>query len=276
MTDEPEDRTELPSLRRRQAAREAGHVARSRDLQVAVWLFAFGGILCLMSHALLATPAAIVRNALEEIEVRSSESVTGADVRSQLASAGGMFLSGFWPVFLILPLVAAAGFWMQHGWLFTPERLAPDFNRLNPASGIGRMASFGEGWRVICKLGLLFGIAWWWSTDWQFIGELVGTNRQAAAINSLTPDRTRDVLTADWLRILELGGQLTLQVAMALLVWGGVDYWRARRAFEQSLMMSPQELRDERTGLDADPTMRQRLAGARRDLATSAVEPPTA
>src|SRR5690606_11345138 len=78
---------------------------------------------------------------------------------------GQNILLALLPFFLLLVLVALVAPVLLGGWLFSSKSLAPQFSRLNPLKGLGRLFSsnaLAELGKVLAKSALLLSIAAWY------------------------------------------------------------------------------------------------------------------
>ncbi|HVR85868.1 MAG TPA: EscU/YscU/HrcU family type III secretion system export apparatus switch protein, partial [Planctomycetota bacterium] len=156
-----EDRTEPATPRRREEARERGQVARSSDLASAVVLLA--AVLALrfagrpLMEGLCASTSAVLEG-LADVD---------GDPSALTAQFGGSFaavLLGFLPFVGIVIAAAIAANLFQVGFLFTADPLLPDFDRINPVSGLGRLFSIRGFVRLVgglLKLGIVGGVVFW-------------------------------------------------------------------------------------------------------------------
>lgn len=80
----------------------------------------------------------------------------------RLAEISGDALFAFSPLLGLILLAAVLPPFFLNAWVFSPQALVPDFNRLNPLTGFGRMFSWNslmELGKAVLKAGLLGGVA---------------------------------------------------------------------------------------------------------------------
>src|SRR5687768_2375482 len=141
MAEEDQEKTEAPTARRREEAREEGQIARSADLTSAALLLgllllmnSFGGDLIkslrLLMSQLLSTQS---MSTLDPAALRSDLS---PPLISVAQSAAPLLVGGL--------LIAVVANLLQVGIFFSPKRLAPNFGALNPLKNLGRLFK-GEG-----------------------------------------------------------------------------------------------------------------------------------
>src|ERR1017187_3950854 len=132
------EKTEQPSQRRLDQAREEGQVARSRELSTFVVLMAGGAGLWLMGSTLSQQLIKLVR---EGLTLNADLIFKPELLMPHLHSLSLEALMTFLPYLLLLLAVATFSPLLLNGWLFTFKPLVPDFSKLSPAAGIGRMFS---------------------------------------------------------------------------------------------------------------------------------------
>src|SRR5438552_45828 len=144
MSEEYGEKTEAPTPRRRQEAREQGQVARSQDLSGAVLvvgaillLNAFGQDLMKALRAMLAETLSLRSHDPNAALVQSLSSL--AQVARALA-----------PVLIGVVLVVVIANLLQVGFAPNLKRLQPNLGALNPFKGLGRM--FGKGRSPVQRL----------------------------------------------------------------------------------------------------------------------------
>lgn len=246
-----EDRTEPATPRRREEARERGQVARSADLSSAVILLAAVLGLRFAGRPLIEGLFGSASTVLEGLA-----GVDG-DPAALMARFGGAFtavLLGFLPFAGIVFAAAVGANLVQVGFLWTATPLVPDLDRLNPATGLGRLFSLRGLIRLVGGLlkVALVGIVVFW-TIWAERAVLVEmSGRDFEQIPGLT---------------VELMQSLSLRAALALLVLALAEYGFQKWQFERDLRMSRRELREELRRFEGDPRIRERRRVLQRQLA---------
>jgi flagellar biosynthetic protein FlhB len=142
---------------------------------------------------------------------------------------------------------------LQVGFLWVPERLAPDWSRLSPLAGLQRIFSLTGTMR------LGFGLV-----------KVVVVSVVATAV---LWQRWDDVLRAGALDIAPLG-RFLIDVAQETLLWTGLallilavfDFALHRWKHEQDLRMTHQEVREEMKNLQGDPQIVARRRAIQRQM----------
>lgn len=241
--DSAQDKTEKASPKRLREAREKGQVPRSRDLTTALVMVVGAGLLLssgpgimrgaleLMHHALAIDPATLTQtDMLPNIFGRT------------LGEAMALLL----PLFIGLTVIALIAPMLVGGWNFSSKAMIPDFSRLNPISGLGRIFSTNglmELLKSFIKFSILGGVAAtaWWSKR----GEMTGLADEPL------------------LQGIAHGGVLCLHafafLCGGLLLIALVDVpWQIYHHAQQ-LRMSRQEVRDEHKQSEGRPEVKARI-----------------
>ncbi len=246
-----EERTEPATPRRRQEARERGHVARSADLSSAVILLAAVLTLEFFGRSFLEGVFAALKGVLERLA-----EMDGARENLLLHFGGiaGAAALGLLP-FLGVVLVAAAGInLLQVGFVFTAEPLAPKLERIDPVEGMRRIFSVRSLVRLLSgllKVTAVGGVVF--ATVWGERSRLLG------------------LLDAGFEDILKYGIGATFMVALravlVLLVLAILEFGYQRWQYERDLRMSRAEIREELKRYEGDPKVRERRRAVQRQLA---------
>lgn len=246
-----EERTEPATPRRREEARERGQVARSADLSSAVILLAAVLALKFLGKPLIGGLFASAASVLEGL------ALVDGDPAALLTHFGGAFAAvalGFLPFIGIVLAAALAVNLAQVGFLFTARPLTPDFNRLDPVSGLVRLLSVRGLLRVV--VGLLkvaaVGLVVFWTlwTERVLLVELSG--RPFEEILGVA---------------VELMLSLSLRAALVLLVLALFEYGFQKWQHERDLRMSKRELREELRRYEGDPRIRERRRALQQQIA---------
>jgi len=132
------EKTEPASERKLEKAREEGDVPRSRELATFTILMAAGAGIWTTSDTMMRqlNHVLVAGLTLERAQVYDFELL-----KARIAGNLGDLLLAFAPLAGILMLVALATPALLGGWLFTAKSFMPQFSRMNPLSGIGKMFS---------------------------------------------------------------------------------------------------------------------------------------
>lgn len=252
MADENDfERTEPASARRLEQAREEGQVARSQELNTFVLLASVALSIWLLGGPLLSGMTGLMRSGL------TLEATDGFRAEQMINLLGRHGASGFMtvaPILLAAFVAALVAPMLLNGWLFTLAPLQPNFSRLNPLNGLGRIFSIHgaiELAKAIAKVLIVGGVA-----------ALVIWNSLDAVV-SLAQEPTGSAAThaarlVGWTLLLTVGG-------MVLIVALDVPYqlWNHYR----KLRMSRAELKREAKETEGDPHIKARIRSLQREAA---------
>ena len=245
------EKTEQPSQRRLDQAREKGQVARSRVLSTFAVLMAGGGTLWFMGSTFTQHLVNLLRNGLTlDQEMAYNSSLMVPRLRDIALDA----LITFSPLLLAVMIAAAFSPLLLNGWLFSTEALQPKFSRMNPASGIARMFSTNalvELAKAIGKSILVGGIAAW----------VIWHNKDAVMALS-----TQSVTTA----IPQAGhliGSSFMAIVGAMLLIVAIDVPFQLWNHNKQLKMTKEEVRQEARETEGDPMVKGRIRSLQREAA---------
>jgi len=241
---EAEDRTEAPTPRRLERAREEGQVPLSREAVSFATLL--GGTL---AAALALPPLGLewLRAARILLATAAAQEAWPATLALLRASLLLLLL-----VLAATCLAAALATMVQTGWLLHGKALVPNLSRLNPLAALKRLLGperLAELVRTLAKLGIL-GLALWLAVDL--------TSLQAAL------HRPPGALLAEAGR-----GALRLLLAClaAFALVAGLDLFWVRWRHLRRLRMSREEIREELRESEGDPQVKGRLRRLRESRA---------
>ncbi|SEJ94061.1 flagellar biosynthetic protein FlhB [Paraburkholderia diazotrophica] len=162
------EKTESATPRRLDKAREEGQVARSRELAT----FALVAAGFLGAWAMSGMIGDHVQTMLRAAFTFNHETVF--DTKRTLSDAGVVAREGFYvllPMLVLTGLAALLAPMALGGWLLSTKSLSPNFERLNPVTGLGRIFSIngsiqlGMSLAKIIVVGLIGGLAIWHKRD---------------------------------------------------------------------------------------------------------------
>lgn len=153
------EKTEEPTGRRLEQAREKGQVPQSRELGTFVILITAAAMLWMMGGWFMARILELMRQSLivdPKYFLEPNLMVT------RFASLFGDSLVVLAPLFVGLVVASLLPPFFLNAWVFAPKKLMPELNRMNPITGIGRMFSWNslmELGKAVLKATLVGGVA---------------------------------------------------------------------------------------------------------------------
>lgn len=253
MQSDSQDRNLPASERKLQRAIEDGQVTRSRDMLHLAVLGA--GSLALLVMA----PALFARLKLDLVRQLSFDASTLAQSGSMLTRMQDMVVASLvaCAVFaLIVSVAVVLGSLAVGGWVNSLKPLMPDFSRLNPLSGFGRLftkdklAEVGKMLAIVTALTVVGGL-YLYSTSHTIIALVMQPS--AAAIASMN----------EWL-VAGMGLMLLIIVLVA-----AIDVPLQTFLHKSRLKMSHQEVKQEHKESEGNPHVKGRLRQRQRELSQS-------
>ena len=245
------EKTEQPSQRRIDQARERGQVARSRELSTFAVLLAGGGVLWSMGATLTQSMVQLLRDGL----VLDRELVfDSALMIPRLYELAVDALIAFLPFLLVVMLAAAFSPLLLNGWLFSMEALQPKFSKLNPIAGLGRMFSrtaLVELVKALLKASLIGGVGAW--VIWSDLDAVMALGLQ-------TPDAAIPATG-------HLIGMGFMIIVGAMLLIVAIDVPFQLWDHNKKLMMTKEEVRQENKETEGDPMVKGRIRQLQREAA---------
>lgn len=247
-----QDRTERATPKRRREARKRGQVPRSRELTTAAIMAGGAGLLIGLGSGVMDGARALMAGGLAIDPALLAQP-------GQLPLILGHFaIQAFrlvMPMLLGLMLVAVAAPMLLGGWNFSLQALAPDFSRINPVSGFGRIFSWNgivellKGLAKFTLLGAIAGGAWWASR-----GELVSLGGEPVVQG------------------MAHGGALVLRgfafLCGALVLIAAIDVPYQIWSYEKQLRMTKQEIREEYKESEGRPEVKAKIRRMQQEMAS--------
>ncbi len=243
-------RTEEPTPRRKEKAREDGQVPSSREFTAAVQFTAAVGLLLVYGDNVAQGLRLGTRGLLQEAFRPSISVEQMLTMFSSVALEPLSFLGYLAAVLLAIGLLMQL---VQTGFAFTPKRLQPDFKRLNPSSKLSQLPgdNLSQTMKAVVMMPLV-GVVFWLLID----AELEGFLQLSKMSLPAGADAVGRVL-----------GDLLLKAAVVLLVIGSFDFYRQRRKSSKKLKMTKHEIKQEQKEQEGHPEVKARRRKLQRDLA---------
>jgi flagellar biosynthetic protein FlhB len=246
-----ENRSEQATPQRLQRAREEGSTVRAHAVAGAAVLVAGAAMLSLAGAKLIGLLESVLRIGLALPPESMREPSRLAAAVAQVAWPGAMILV---PFMLLLAAIAAVADLLVGGWIISPVPITPDFTRIDPLKGFGRLfsrAALVEIVKAIVKFIVIGAIAAWLMKSW-----LADFLHIAAESWPYAPGHVAALSNEAFLILAASLGVVTLfEVPYQL--------WEHR----DQLKMSRQELKDEQKEQDGSPQIKRRIRGLRLKLA---------
>lgn len=247
-----QERTETPTARRRQEARDEGRVARSTDLSSVAVMLAGAAFLSMSGGSALASfSRRVMQESASSLSAGALTPAGAATVLSTLVmglvQALMPFLGGIAAVTIFVNLLQSRG-------AMSFKVLEPKLSKLSPAAGFKKLFSLDA---VVNLLKSMIKLAALGMVTWLIMR---GAWPEMISLAETGPATVMAVMRALGLKLVFLTGLAFLVVALA-------DYaWQLYR-HEESLRMSKQEVTLEHKESEGDPQVKGRIRQIQRQRA---------
>ena len=250
MESSSQDRNLPASQRKLNKAKDDGQVARSRDLSHLAVLG--GGAVAVMVLA----PVLFDQLKLGLSQQLSFDSKSILQTGSMLGRLHDMTLTGligcgvFAAIVMAASILSAIG---SGGWVASLKPVMPDFSRLNPISGFGRMFT-KEKFSEVAKMTFVMAVL-------ILLGAMYfSTNLQTIASLTLQPSQAAIQALNEWLK---KGMGVLLLVIFVVAV---IDVQLQNFLHKSRLKMSHQEVKQEQKESEGSPQLKGRLRQRQREI----------
>ncbi len=237
-----QEKTEEPTAKKLEDAREEGNVPRSQDTAGVVVLFvailALIMLLPFISEHLLALVRyyfSLMNHPLEETNLIDIAFVTFRE-----------FLIMALPFTIIVAIAGVAGTVSQIGFNFTTKPLTPNFSKLDPIAGLKNMLSMQkvlEALKITFKSFVAMGIGFLFF--WSYMKEL-----PTVALFGIWDQMA-------WFE--EKAIVLASVMLIILFLFAMIDLFLTRKHYFDKLKMSLQEIKDEMKNMEGDPHIKAKI-----------------
>lgn len=246
---ENDSKTEDPSQKKLQDAREKGDVAKSQEVVTWFMLLGSAAIFAMMAPG----TAAHLSDTLKVLMMNADRfQLEGAGFSAFVNNLALTLLGTVMIPLVVLSVCAILANLIQHQPLLSTEPITPKFSKVSPLAGFKRLFSmeslvnFGKG---LLKISVVGGV----------VVFVVWPER----------DRLDTMMTADPLVILadfqEIGVKVFMAVLIVVTAIAGADYFYVRQKWWKKQMMTLQETRDEYKQMEGDPHIKGKLRQLRQE-----------
>jgi len=249
---EQDERTENATVYRREEFRKQGSVALSREL-VSIALFAGVGLSLYVGYGSVSQQW--VKYTSQLFQFSNKLNITRLEFLELNQSMFGIVVKMVAPIVLAAFVMGFVATLSQVGFLISWEPLAPNFERINPIAGFGRILSANssiEAVKALIKITIACLILWFFLK--------VRVFEFSELYNKSVPEIT--IIIGHW-----MGKLLT----MFIVYFGGVaalDYLFQRLQLEKKMKMTKHEVREEFKMREGDPLIKSRIKGIQRRIAS--------
>ena len=246
-----QEKTEEPTARRLQDARRKGDVAKSMEVPSAAVLLASLLTLYALNDFMMGNMFMLLRHYLGNLHsIQLIPDQLGPLSRQGLVYV--LLLCG--PLMLVVFVVALLGNFVQFGFLFSTEKLAPKFSKISPIEGIKRMFSMQmlmNTLKSIAKVVLVGYIAY---------HEII------LVLPDLNP-----LMDQEPIQIAAFIGKVSFSIflksALLIALLAAIDYAFQRYDYRKKMRMTKQELKEEAKQTEGDPHVKGRIRSIQMEMA---------
>jgi|DewCreStandDraft_4_1066084.scaffolds.fasta_scaffold00712_34 flagellar biosynthetic protein FlhB len=244
-------KTERATPKKREEARKRGQVVRSVEINSMLNV-----LICLI---ILKIFGEYIFNNIKNISLYfwnnvTTFSITLDTIGDFLLFIISKFLLILLPIFVSVFIIGILSNILQFGFLITFEPLKPSFDKINPFRGFKRLFSkrlFFELGKSFIKIFVISYI--FYTTVKKIFNEIFMT--------PLMDIETYLGFAAD--TVFKLG----IKIVIAFIIFSILDYIYQKYEYEDNLMMSKQEVKDELKQLEGDPLIKARIRNIQREMA---------
>lgn len=248
-------RTEEATEKRKSQARTDGQVAMSRDVGTAAVLIGGVGFLAIGVPIGLRQLTDVTRRGLSlSFDETFWKALTVEHIHTIVVQISVTTMILILPILCVVLFMGTGASLAQTGFMWRPNALQPNFGKLNPIKGLGKLFSTRSVMELIkglVKIAIIMMVA------------LFTARHDLLMVPGL--------MDYDLPASIEMAGHLTLKVATgvvgALAVLAAVDYIYQRFEWSRDLRMTKEEVKEEHKASEGDPLVRGRIRSAQRDLA---------
>lgn len=246
-----QEKTEDPTSRRLQEARDKGDIAKSIEVPSAAVLLV--GLMTLylgqdyMVRALARLTAHYLANADTIRLIPDTMFSLTREGMIDMALVTGPFLAAVF-------LAALVANYVQVGVIFTAEKITPDLQKIDPVSGLARkfsMQALAELIKSLLKIGLIGYVAF---------------SEALAALPDFMP-----LMDKEPYQIMAFAGKtafwIFLKCALVIAILAIIDYIFQRWQFMKKMKMTKQELKEEAKMTEGDPQVKGRIRSIQMQMA---------
>lgn len=241
-----DDRTELPTQRRKDEAKKRGQIARSQDLGQAAGLAASLLVLGWAGRRMVEGLGGDVAQGIARLAGASRHEMTAGEVNGLAANAAlslGLLVG---PVALSAAFAVVAAQVGQSGWNIASEALTPKFDKLNPANGIKQFGLKRGGVQTLKALVIVGVVAY---LGWPFVNRLLADSQHLVLIGPVAASAEA------W----DAVQGLLWKTVLLFTVMGASDFLWQKRQWVESLKMTKQEVKDDQRMSEGNPEMKGRI-----------------
>ena len=245
------EKTEDPSPRRLEKAREEGDIPRSKELSTFAGLMAAAGGLWLSGDDIIYRLQDILKSSL-----RFNQTIAESNDRFEIDLSQEIIdlVMAFLPFIGLVMLVGIFSPILVGGWIFNSKSLEPKLDKLDPIKGLANIFSshsFVELIKSVLKT-VLIGLVSWFVTE-SLIDDILALSIQPFTMAG--HNQAQILLTCF----------IAISAAFAIIAFLDAPYQMYR--YNKKMMMSRQDLKDEAKESEGNPETKAKIRSIQREMA---------
>ncbi len=244
------EKTEEATPKRKAEARKKGQVAKSMEINSVFVVVAAFLTLKVMGSYIFEELAGYMKLIFSNLALPD---LTITSIQQIFIGFGIIFLKLALPVMFVILLVGLAINFVQVGFNFSLEPLMPNFDKINPLSGFGRLfskRSIVELFKALFKITVIGGFVY------RF---MVNQTKQVPAL-----------ISAELIDSLHLAASLILDlvfnISTVMFILGVFDYMYQWWENQQSMKMSKDDVKQEHKQMEGDPQIKGKIKQRQRAM----------
>jgi len=246
-----QERTEKPSQKRRDEARQKGQTARSQDASSAAILLSCLAFFYFYAPVMMSKINGMMR---ESFRTAGEFDINAGSVSLLSSQTIGQIMGILFPLFVLVVAIAIVINLVQTGFIFSFEAIQPKLSKIDPIKGFTRLFSLRslvELTKNIAKISVVAVVVYLTIRGELDTVIMLSSRPPGGILIDIAKTSVAILFKTCW-----------VLVAIAIL-----DYAYQRWEFEKNLKMSKQEVKDEHKQTEGDPLVKARIRRLQRERA---------
>lgn len=248
------EKTETPTAKKREKAREEGQVAKSNEISTGIGLIVAFSTIGFFSTYMFDQLKAMFYEIFGLFQFTDKSDFDHVALAGQIVSkAFQTVLKTAFPIMAVMFTVAFIISYMQVGWHPSSKPLKPNFGRLNPLKGLQKMFSLKaivELVKSILKIAII-----------TFIIYSVLKEESSGIL------RFFDLAILDITKyLIEIIVKIGMRVGMFYMIIAAIDYAYQKYDHEQNIKMTKQEIKEEYKMQEGNPEVKRQIKQKMREV----------
>ncbi|SQA96893.1 Flagellar biosynthetic protein flhB [Cedecea neteri] len=243
------DKSEKPTAGKLRKARQKGDIPRSKRLDHG------GGLVA--SFVTISSFFPYYKSLISESFLsvgRMAGRLDDSGALSQFMMLNVLVILKFIATLVPIPVACIIASLIPGGWIFTPNKLLPDFKKINPISGLKRMVSgshYVEVGKMMLKCGVILAVLY------------TMVNDSLAGLLYLQQLYLRQAITSGF----DIFHHVISYFVAVIVIFALLDVPLSKFMFTKKMRMTKQEVKEEHKSNDGNPQIKGRIRQLQRQMA---------